>query len=199
MYGSRAGVRLDTDRLVLREPEETDAFALLLYYRENEERFAPFEPDFVDDVEHYRRWVGWRRAESAAGTGRGFLAVDQAEPLALVAVVNIYRIIPGPPPSAVLGYSVDGAYEGRGYMREAAGAVTAYAFRELGLQRIEADYDPKNARSGALLERLGFIAEGYAVAHTLIRGTWRDHIRTALAAPDSNASPGECTGDRGSA
>ena len=64
------------------------------------------------------------------------------------------------PPSAMLAYSVDGAYEGRGYASEAVGRVVQYAFEELGLGSLSAYYHPDNARSGRLLERLGF-----AVAH----------------------------------
>ena len=53
-------------------------------------------------------------------------------------------------------YSVDGGYEGRGYAAEALAAVLAYAFDVLALDEISAYYHPDNARSGRLLQRLGF-------------------------------------------
>ncbi len=53
-------------------------------------------------------------------------------------------------------YTVDGAYEGRGYAGEAVRAVLDYAFDRLELDEVSAYYHPDNARSGRLLERLGF-------------------------------------------
>lgn len=176
-------VRLETARLVLREPEEADAPALLLYHQFNEERFARWEPDHPDDLAYHLRWVRWRRGESAIGRGLALLALDRTAPDALVAIVNLYDIQAGSTHSAMLGYSVDGAYEGKGYAREAIVAVTAHAFDALDLHRLTANYHPANERSGALLRRLGFVVEGYARDMIYLRGTWRDHILTSLTNP----------------
>ncbi len=176
-------VRLDTERLVLREPEEGDVPALLLYYQFNEERFARWEPEHADDLAYHLRWVHWRQAESAVGRGLSFLALDRAEPAALVAVVNLYDVIAGSAHSAMLGYSVDGAHEGKGFAREAVAAVIAYAFGTLNLHRVSANYHPANERSGVLLRRLGFVVEGYARDMIYLRGSWRDHILTSLVNP----------------
>ena len=184
-------VRLETERLILREPEDGDVPALLLYYEFNEERFARWEPERTGGLAHFQRWVSWRRAEGESGRGRSFLAFDRTAPDALVALVNLYDIFTAATHSAMLGYSIDGAYEGRGYAREAIEAVIAYAFGTLNLHRLEANYQPGNERSGALLRRLGFVVEGYARDMLYMRGTWRDHIRTSL----TNASwiPPEAT------
>jgi ribosomal-protein-alanine N-acetyltransferase len=174
---------LETGRLVLREPVDADARAVMEYRARNEPRFARWEPDFVDDIVHHRGWVADRRAESAAGRGRSFLAWDRAAPEDLVALVNLYAIRRGPLWNAILGYSVDGDYEGRGYAREAVEAAIEYAFGALNLHRIIANYDPRNERSGALLRRLGFVVEGYARDMLYLRGRWRDHVMTALVNP----------------
>lgn len=173
-------VRLETERLILREPEERDVPALLLYHQFNEERFARWEPEHSDELAHYLRWVQWRRGESAIGRGLSLLAFDRTAPEALVAIVNLYEIVAGSSHSAVLGYSVDGAYEGRGFAREAVQAVIAHTFGALNLHRIAANYHPANERSGALLRRLGFVVEGYARDMIYLRGTWRDHVLTSL-------------------
>jgi ribosomal-protein-alanine N-acetyltransferase len=183
-------VRLDTPRLVLREPEDGDAAALLLYYQFNEERFARWEPEHADDLAYHLRWVRWRRTESAARRGWSFLALDRNAPDALVAVVNLYDVVTGSAHSAVLGYSVDGAYEGKGYAREAVQAVIGYAFGVLNLHRLAANYHPANERSGALLRGLGFVVEGYARDMTYLRGTWRDHVLTSLTNPAWEAPGG---------
>ena len=183
-------VRLETERLVLREPEEGDVPALLLYYQFNEERFARWEPEHAADLAYHVRWVRWRRAESAAGHGLSVLALDRAAPDALVAIVNLYDVVAGSAHSATLGYSVDGAHEGKGYAREAVAAVIAYAFGTLNLHRLAANYHPANERSGALLRRLGFVVEGYARDMIRLRGTWRDHVLTSLTNPAWKPPPG---------
>ena len=177
-------LRLDTPRLVLREPEDSDAPALLAYATRNETRFARWEPDHVDELAHHVRWVRWRREESAAQHGLGLLALDRGVPDALVAIVNLYGITGNASYSAMLGYSLDGAYEGKGFAREAIGAVIAHAFGNLNLHRLSANYHPANERSGALLRRLGFVVEGYARDMLYLRGTWRDHVLTSLTIPN---------------
>ena len=172
-----------TERLILREPRDEDAAALLAYYVSNAERFASWEPDRVDDLAHHLRWIAWRRGESAIGRGRSFLAFDPAADGALVAIVNLYQIDHGASHSAILGYSADGAYEGKGYAREAVQAVVQHAFEVLKLHRVTANYQPANERSANLLRRLGFVVEGYARDMLYMRGTFRDHILTSLANP----------------
>lgn len=62
---------------------------------------------------------------------------------------------------AELGFALARGAWGRGYLREALPALLAFAFEELALHRIEADADPRNARSIRVLERAGFQREGY--------------------------------------
>jgi RimJ/RimL family protein N-acetyltransferase len=73
-------VRLETERLILREPEERDAPALLLYHQFNEERFARWEPEHSDDLAHHVRWVQWRRGESVIGRGFSLLRSTAPRP-----------------------------------------------------------------------------------------------------------------------
>jgi len=54
-----------------------------------------------------------------------------------------------------VGYALGSAYRGRGYATEAVGALIDHAFRVLGVGRLVADTGRDNARSIALLERLG--------------------------------------------
>lgn len=66
-----------------------------------------------------------------------------------------------------IGYVLGSAHWGRGFAREALARLLRFAFDELGLARIEADVDPRNAASVRLVERLGFRREG------LLRARWR--------------------------
>jgi len=62
---------------------------------------------------------------------------------------------------AEMGYGQLRAAWGRGYMGEALEALLHYGFGPLGLNRVEADIDPRNEASGRALERLGFQREGF--------------------------------------
>jgi [ribosomal protein S5]-alanine N-acetyltransferase len=79
-----------------------------------------------------------------------------------------------------IGYSLDERWQGQGLMTEALGATLEYAFDQLRLHRIEANYLPHNRRSASLLQRLGFVVEGYSREYLFISGEWQDHVRSAL-------------------
>jgi RimJ/RimL family protein N-acetyltransferase len=61
---------------------------------------------------------------------------------------------------AELGYALARSSWGEGIAREAVQRLLDFAFDGLGLHRIEAGVDSRNARSIALLENLGFQREG---------------------------------------
>jgi len=71
---------------------------------------------------------------------------------------------------AEVGYILSRECWGRGYGREALGAVIEHGFGIMKLRRIAADTDPDNAGSIALLRSLGFVLEGH------LRGEWETHI-----------------------
>ncbi|HEY0396500.1 MAG TPA: GNAT family N-acetyltransferase [Candidatus Elarobacter sp.] len=152
-----ASTDLATARLTLREPAEDDAPVLLAYHARNRERLERWDPPRGAELEQHRRWIAWRIAERDVGRARSWLAFDRAVPGQLVGEVELDAISSQPERSAMLAYSVDGAYEGKGYAREAVGAVVGYAFGELDLRMLSATFHPSNERSGALLRRLGFV------------------------------------------
>ncbi len=150
------GIRLETARLILREAVDGDAPALLEYHLRNDERFARWEPKRGTEEVQHLQWIVWRRKETDAGNALTLLAFDRAAPGSLAGLVSLDGFSSEPTRTALLSYSVDGAYEGRGFAREACEAMIAHAFEVLGLQGLNASYDVANARSGGLLARLGF-------------------------------------------
>ena len=82
--------------------------------------------------------------------------------------------------SAFLGYSGVAGLEGKGYMTEGMGLVLDYAFGELRLHRLEANIQPGNTASIALVRRCGFVKEGFSEKYLKIGGEWRDHERWAI-------------------
>jgi [ribosomal protein S5]-alanine N-acetyltransferase len=85
---------------------------------------------------------------------------------------------------AEIGYALDRAHWGLGYMNETLMAVLAYAFEELHLHRIEADVDPRNSASIRTLERLGFQREGYLRERWQVGGEIQDALFFGLLRPD---------------
>jgi ribosomal-protein-alanine N-acetyltransferase len=85
---------------------------------------------------------------------------------------------------AELGYGLDRNYWGKGYMTEALQALLHYAFEGLGLHRLEADVDPRNAASIRTLERLGFQREGYLRERWQVNGEIQDALFFGLLRPE---------------
>jgi ribosomal-protein-alanine N-acetyltransferase len=59
-----------------------------------------------------------------------------------------------------VGCELTSAAQGHGYMHEALHAIISWGFREMSLNRVEAQVHPRNKRSIVLLNRLGFTEEG---------------------------------------
>jgi [ribosomal protein S5]-alanine N-acetyltransferase len=103
---------------------------------------------------------------------------------------NVSQIIRGPLQSAFLGYGGVAAHAGRGYMTEGMELVLRRSFTELRLHRLEANIQPGNGRSIALVQRCGFVREGFSERYLKIGGRWRDHERWAIRAEQWRARSG---------
>ena len=67
--------------------------------------------------------------------------------------------------SCEFGYDLDPAYWGRGLMIEACRAILDFVFTQMGMNRVAALLMPRNLRSRAVVERLGFTQEGVMREH----------------------------------
>lgn len=98
----------------------------------------------------------------------------------LVGVVNLNNIIRAALQCASLGFYAFEPYTGQGLMTEGLALALRRAFGELRLHRVEANVQPENEASLALLRRLGFVKEGFSPRFLKIGGRWRDHERWAI-------------------
>lgn len=103
---------------------------------------------------------------------------------AIIGAVNLSQVFRGGFQNAYLGYFVGERYAGLGYMGEAMRLVLRYAFEHLKLHRLEANIQPVNVASIALVKRAGFVLEGYSRRYLKICGRWRDHERWAILVED---------------
>lgn len=102
--------------------------------------------------------------------------------------IEISNIVRGPFQSGYLGYYMFKGYEHRGYMKWALGAVMKTAWKKLKLHRLEANIQPGNTASIALVIGLGFASEGYSPDYLKIGGRWCDHERWAVLATAKRAA-----------
>ncbi|MGW6566670.1 GNAT family N-acetyltransferase [Streptomyces sp. NPDC054975] len=174
-----AGPRVGLRGYSLDDAEEFTARA-----RESRATHRPwlFPPDRPDSFAAYARSL----IEDPAKVG--FLVCERGEHGGRIAgFLNINNIVRGAFLSGALGYGAFAHAAGRGLMGEALGLLLPYAFGPLGLHRLEANIQPGNAASRALVLRAGFRLEGFSPAMLHIDGAWRDHERWALTAQEPPA------------
>jgi [ribosomal protein S5]-alanine N-acetyltransferase len=102
----------------------------------------------------------------------------------LVGGLTLGQVRRGVAQATSLGYWMGEPHAGKGHMTDAVRALAPFVFQTLRLRRIEAACLPSNAASIRLLERVGFVREGYARSYLCIAGEWRDHLLYALLATD---------------
>jgi [ribosomal protein S5]-alanine N-acetyltransferase len=135
----------------------------------------------------------WTNAPNTPATFRSYLErmglpvnsaflVCRRDTDALVGVIDITNIVLGLFRSGYLGYYAFTGHERQGFMRQGLQAVLHHAFKSLKLHRLEANIQPANVASVALVRSCGFLKEGYSPRYLKIRGRWRDHERWAILA-----------------
>ena len=112
------------------------------------------------------------------------LVVCRVDDGAIVGSINLSQIFRGGFQSAYLGYYVGAPFARQGYMTEALELVLKYGFDKLRLHRLEANIQPSNRASIALVKRAGFVREGFSRRYLKIGGRWLDHERWAIIAED---------------
>ncbi|MCP3163237.1 GNAT family N-acetyltransferase [Myxococcus qinghaiensis] len=197
MAADRHIVLLTTERLRVTQLPPDGAARVVAYYEANRDHLGPVSPT---RPAHFYTLTYWRTRlaqdleDARFDMSLRLVVLPREEPLSSAPVIgniSLTNIVRGPLQAVTLGYGLDHRHEGRGLMTEALRAVCAHAFTTMGLHRIQANHLPENLRSAAVLRRLGFTVEGYARDFLRIDGRWRDHILTALVAPEGSPTPAE--------
>jgi [ribosomal protein S5]-alanine N-acetyltransferase len=175
---------LETPRLRITLPQPEDVDAMVDFLERNQAHLRPWsppEPPGMRTREGALRRIERMHAELRARSSARFWIRWRAQPSGpFIGALSLSSIVLGPFRACYLGYQLDASLVGQGIMHEALGAAIRYAFDELRLHRIMANYVPTNERSGRVLRRLGFVVEGYARDYLFIGGQFRDHVLTAL-------------------
>ena len=181
---------LETDRLLIKGPEEVPAEELAAYRVKNRAFLRPFVPKREESYyteEFCREALQKEIAAAQAGTAYGFYLYLKEQPDRLIGSVSLTGVIRGVFQSCYAGCQLDGELINQGYMTEAVTAVVSHAFEVLNLHRIEANIMPRNARSLRLAEKCGFVKEGISKDYLRINGRWEDHVHMVRLNPDWKA------------
>lgn len=151
-------IRLETDRLILRRFEESDT----------ETAFSVWTSD--PKVTQYLRWKNHKSLSQMQTLGQSWIKkYDDPQwyhwvivpkeigfPIGTISAANINNETD----TIEVGFCIGSGYWGMGYVTEAFACVIQFLFTEVGANRIEAKYDPRNTASGRVLEKCGLTYEG---------------------------------------
>lgn len=150
--------KLETDRLILRKFVLEDADAMYNNWAS------------ADEVTKYLTWPSHENVEVTKYLLNDWIprynncdyynwAIELKETgdiIGNISVVQVNEYIK----EASLGYCMGEKWWGKGIMPEAGKAVVNYLFKEIGFNRIEAQHDKNNPKSGRVMQKIGMTYEG---------------------------------------
>lgn len=178
----QSGVRLISDRLVLREFSVTDEDAVHGFAGDPlVTRFTDWGPNSIEDTHAFlaeatAQVTKPQRAEFTlaavhARSGRviGSVAIG-------VTSVRHQR--------GAFGFVFHRDFWSQGYATEASTLLLRFGFDRLRLRRVSATCHPENHASARVLEKTGLEFEGRMRSHLFVRGAWRDSLLYAAVNSD---------------
>lgn len=186
MFIPRRKVRIETERLTLRQPLLTDFRDWSTMREQSADFLIPWEPVWASDHltrKGFSNRVYWAQRSITNGSALPLFLIRR-EDERLLGAVTLDNIRRGPAQVGTLGYWIGEPFARQGYMREALQAVVHHAFGRLDLSRLEAACLPENTASRGLLEKCGFKYEGVAQSYLQINGRWRTHVLYAALRMD---------------
>ncbi len=186
MFFFKRKVWIDTERLYLRAPVQTDYRQWSELRYASKEFLAPWEPTWSPDHlsrKAFSNRVYWSQKNINGGTAIP-LFMFRREDDNLVGAITLDNIRHGPAQTGTMGYWIGHPYARQGYMTEALSAMVHYAFSTMDLSRIESACLPENVASRGVLEKCGYKYEGVAQAYIQINGRWRTHVLYAALRTD---------------
>ncbi len=168
----------------IRFPHERDQHEFVSLRQRSRAHLEPWEP-ILDGIDSFGDGCFDRELASCRTDREQRWLIIENETNQIVGRIALGNIERGPFNNGRFGYWIGAGFEGRGYMFEAMQLAIAHAFRleaegGLGLHRVCANVIPRNTRSSRLLERLGFVKEGYSKGYLQIQGVYEDHERWAM-------------------
>ncbi len=184
LYTSRLHLSILTDR---------QADAVLDYYVRNRDFHQPWFPARSARVftpAQQRSNLSAELNDFNEGRAVPFWLSHKDDPDRIIGRVAFTNIIRGSFCSAFMAYHLDRNCQGQGLATEACRSALKSVFKDFGLHRVEANIMPKNLKSQALANRLGFQLEGLSPQYLKINGRWEDHLHfVKLSAKQGKSQP----------
>jgi [ribosomal protein S5]-alanine N-acetyltransferase len=163
---------------VIRVPEMSDYEQWAALRAASREFLTPWEPiwpanDLTRTAFRSRIRQYWRDIDE--DVAYPYFIFD-AQGQVLVGALTLSNVRRGVAQTGTLGYWIGLPHARKGYMTSAVRLSLEFAFRHLGLHRVEASCLPHNQASIRLLQKCGFAREGLARGYLKIAGEWRDHL-----------------------
>jgi ribosomal-protein-alanine N-acetyltransferase len=176
---------LRTERLLLRAITRDDGPALFLLRSDKrvmQHIGRPLAETLKDAVDLIERVLN----DQAENNGISWAITLKDDPR-LIGTIGYYRLKKEHFRGEV-GYALHSDHWRKGIMTEALLAVVACGFERLGFHSIEADTDPRNAASNALLRKCGFTREGLFKENFFWNGEFLDSAVYSLLGTDLKRS-----------
>ncbi|HEX8599370.1 MAG TPA: GNAT family protein [Chloroflexia bacterium] len=162
---------IETERLVLRKLRMEDAEDMFEYGRDQEIAFRGLWPP-LQSLEESRADLAEAQEGYAAGSEISW-AIEHREDRRMIGRIGL-----GPYSRmnrrAEIGYAMNRSYWGRGLATEAVRGVLGFAFRNMGLNRVQAIVLPDNIGSMRVLEKAGMQREGLLRKYQYVLGDYWD-------------------------
>ncbi|HET9222494.1 MAG TPA: GNAT family protein [Roseiflexaceae bacterium] len=176
---------LETERLILREIRLSDAEEVFRIYSDPQVmRFWGSAP--MASLEEARGQIAGRAAAFSARSGIRW-AITRKGDDRLIGSCGHWRLIKQHMRSEI-GYDLAPELWGQGIMPEAVGAILRFGFERMGLHSVEAQIEPDNQGSRRVLDKLGFVQEGYFRENYYFDGEFTDTAVFSLLKADWLAS-----------
>jgi len=164
-------VHLETERVLLRLVTHSDSRSL------NEIYSDPKAMEYWSSLPFNDESQAIELVQSAIGgfdSGKSLLlAIVLKESNELIGTLSLFNIH-AESKRAEIGYVLSRLFWRKGLMAESLEALIHFCFEHMQLNRLEADIDPNNKASSALLEKYGFKVEGLLKERWIINGNVTD-------------------------
>ena len=179
-------MRINTDRLLLRDFLATDWAETLAYQRDPLYlRFYLWTDRTEAEVKDFIQ--GFINQQNERPRRKFQLAIVLRESSKLIGNCGI-RLNQGNDREADIGFELSPEFWGRGFATEAGNAMVEFGFSELKLHRISSWCIADNAASGRVLEKLGLRLEGRLRQNEHFKSRWWDTLLYGMFAQDWRAS-----------
>lgn len=172
--------KIRTERLTLKKINESDAHYILQYRSApSVYRYQHWKPRDINDVLGFIRTYSSSHNSKIGKWNQFGIFLNCSGRIIGDCGFRIFE-----PRQAEIGYTVDPAYQKKGYATEAMRGLIRFLYQSINVHRIIARTEPMNIASQKVATKLGFRQEGHFRKSIRIGNVWKDDLLFALLAED---------------